>query len=218
MNPIYLHGLGQTPTSWKKTIAQFGFAGRSVCPDLAEICPEGRAAYKDLYEGFSKICDESDGAVDLCGLSLGGVLALNYAVEHPEKVSSLVLIATQYKMPKGLLKVQNTLFQLMPKSMFQQTGFGKKGFIQLCETMMELDFSDSIQRISCPALVVCGERDSANKKASMELANLLKDAELQIISGSGHEVNVEACRRHFVSFTNEYNKPNLSKAAKPASP
>lgn len=192
MNPIYLHGLGQTPSSWEKTIAQLEFAERCVCPNLAEICPEGKTAYKDLYNGFSTICDKFDGAIDLCGLSLGGVLALNYAVEHPEKVNSLVLIAAQYKMPKGLLKVQNILFQLMPKSMFQQTGFEKKGFIQLCKSMMELDFSNSIQKISCPALVVCGERDSANKKASMELANLLKDAEFQMISGSGHEVNIEA--------------------------
>lgn len=123
------------------------------------------------------------------------MLALNYTIEHPEKVNSLVLIAAQYKMPKGLLKVQNILFQLMPKSMFQQTGFGKKEFIQLCRTMMELDFSNSIQKISCPALIVCGERDSANKKASLELAGLLKNAQLQIISDSGHEVNIEAPER-----------------------
>jgi hypothetical protein len=58
--------------------------------------------------------------------------------------------------------------------------------------MMELDFSNSIQKISCPTLIVCGERDAANKKASVELAGVLKNAELQIISDSGHEVNIEA--------------------------
>lgn len=104
----------------------------------------------------------------------------------------MVLIAAQYKMPKCMLKIQNILFQFMPKSAFQQTGFGKKEFIRLCKTMMELDFSDSIQKVSCPTLVVCGERDSANKKASMELAGALKNAELQIIPDCGHEVNREA--------------------------
>lgn len=191
MHPIYLHGLGQTPASWKSLIAQLDFAECSMCPDLTEICQGKQATYKNLYEGFSRTCSEFDEPIDLCGLSLGGVLALNYTIEHPEKVNSLVLIATQYKMPKRLLKIQNILFQFMPKSMFQQTGFGKKEFVQLCKTMMELDFSNSIQKISCPTLIVCGERDSANKKASVELASFLKSSQLQIISGSGHEVNIE---------------------------
>lgn len=195
MRTIYLHGLGQTPASWKNVIAQLESAECCVCPDLTEICMGKEAAYKNLYEGFSKICAEYDEPIDLCGLSLGGVLALNYAVEHPEKVNSLVLIAAQYKMPKGLLKMQNLLFQFMPESMFRQMGFGKKEFIRLCKTMMELDFSDSIQNISCPVLIVCGERDYANKNAAVKLADLLKDAELKIISGSGHEVNREAPER-----------------------
>lgn len=192
MHPVFLHGLGQTCANWENVIAQLELAGSSTCPDLIGICKTEEATYKKLYEGFSRICSKIDEPVDLCGLSLGGVLALNYAIEHPEKVNSLVLIATQYKMPKGLLKLQNILFRFMPKSMFQSTGFGKKEFIRLCKTMMELDFSSSIQKVSCPALVVCGERDSVNKKASEELAGFLKDAELQIVSGSGHEVNIEA--------------------------
>lgn len=192
MRPIFLHGLGQTPDSWEKTIAQLEFAQGCVCPNLAKLYQGDNITYQNLYEGFSKICDKFDEPLDLCGLSLGGVLALNYTIEHPEKVNSLVLIAAQYKMPKGLLKLQNFLFQFMPKSMFQQTGFGKKEFIRLCKSMMELDFSSSIQNVSCPALILCGQRDSANKKASAELADLLKNAELQILSGSGHEVNMEA--------------------------
>lgn len=195
MHSIYLHGLGQTPASWENLISQLESAECSECPDLIEICQGKQATYKNLYDGFSKICLESDEPIDLCGLSLGGVLALNYTIEHPEKVNSLILIAAQYKMPEGLLKFQNILFRFMPKSAFQQTGFGKNDFIQLCKTMMELDFTNSIQKVSCPTLIVCGERDSANKRASVELAGLLKNAELQIISGSGHEVNTEAPER-----------------------
>lgn len=195
MYPIYIHGLGQTPASWKEVIARLEPAEYSMCPDLTEMCRGTQAAYKNLYERFSKVCSECNEPLDLCGLSLGGVLALHYTMEHSEKVNSLVLIAAQYKMPKGLLKMQNILFQFMPESAFRQTGFGKKEFIRLCKTMMELDFSDSIQKVSCPTLVVCGERDTANKKASMELAGSLKNAELQIIGNCGHEVNREAPER-----------------------
>lgn len=192
MKQIYLHGLGQNPDSWSKVIEQLEAAEHSMCPDLSELVQGQDTTYQNLYAAFSAMCDEIEEDICLCGLSLGGVLALNYAIEHPEKIKGLVLIATQYKMPKKLLRVQNAIFRFMPKSMFQQTGFGKSDFLKLCNTMMELNFSDSIDKVSCPTLVIYGEKDHANKNASIELANMLIDAELQVFNGVGHEINIEA--------------------------
>ena len=192
MKQIYLHGLGQNPDSWSKVIEQLEAAEHSMCPDLSELVQGQDTTYQNLYAAFSAMCDEIEEDICLCGLSLGGVLALNYAIEHPEKIKGLVLIATQYKMPKKLLRVQNAIFRFMPKSMFQQKGFGKSDFLKLCNTMMELDFSDSIYNVSCPTLVIYGEKDRANKNASIELANMLIDAELQVFNGVGHEINIEA--------------------------
>lgn len=192
MKQVYVHGLGQTPASWERTCYYLNDNGQSVCPNLAEIVRGREINYQNLYKAFASICNEMDSSINLCGLSLGGVMALNYAIDYPEKVNSLVLIAAQYKMPKKLLQLQNLLFRFMPKSMFQQMGFGKKEFIHLCKTMMELDFSNDLRKISCPVLVVYGEKDDANKKASIELANILQDAELQVVNGSGHEINTDA--------------------------
>ena len=133
--------------------------------------------------------------MNLCGLSLGGILALNYAIDHPEKVKSLVLIGTQYVMPKKLLAVQNAIFRLMPSKSFESMGFSKKNFIQLSKTMAELDFSMELESITCPTLVICGEKDTANKKASEELAERIPHTSLSVISGSGHEVNQQAPTR-----------------------
>ena len=119
-------------------------------------------------------------------------MALNYAIDNPEKVKALVLIAAQYKMPARLLKLQNAMFRFMPQSMFQQTGFSKLDFISLCSTMAELDFSDSLGKVSCPVLVICGEKDRANKNASIELANILKHSQFEEIPEAGHEVNLES--------------------------
>ncbi len=190
MKQIFVHGLGQTPASWNQTLQAMGAGETALCPDLAKLTSD--ASYNHLYAAFSAVCDACEGKLDLCGLSLGGVLALHYAIDHPQKVRSLVLIAAQYRMPKALLRFQNIVFRLMPKSMFQQTGFGKADFLRLCQTMMELDFSPSLDKIACPVLVVCGEKDSANKMASGELAGRLRTAELCLLEGAGHEVNTEA--------------------------
>ncbi len=192
MKQIYVHGLGQTSDSWAKTITHIKNTENNVCPDLPALIREKQATYQNLYAAFSDACNTYDEPVDLCGLSLGGVLALNYTIEHPEKVHSLVLIATPYKMPKHLLQFQNMLFRFMPKSMFQQTGFCKKEFLQLCKTMMPLDFSESLSKITSPTLVICGEKDTANKKASVNLADNLANVEFSILKGIGHEVNTEA--------------------------
>ena len=58
--------------------------------------------------------------------------------------------------------------------------------------MMKLDFSDSLSKITCPTLVICGEKDFANRKAAGKLADILTNAEMREIAGAGHEVNVDA--------------------------
>ncbi len=195
MKQIYVHGLGQTPNSWEKTITQLAAVENSICPDLADMIRGTEATYRNLYEAFSDVCNKCEGPVNLCGLSLGGVLALNYAIDYPEKVNSLVLIATPYKMPKRLLRFQNMIFRFMPNSMFGPMGFGKADFLQLCKTMTELDFSESLKKISCPALIICGERDHANRSSSVKMADMMNHAELHIIRGVGHEINIEAPKK-----------------------
>ena len=80
----------------------------------------------------------------------------------------------------------------MPQAMFHQTGFGKSDFISLCRSMEKLDFSESLNRISCSTLILCGEKDKINKKASIELSKLLKDSQFKEVSETGHEVNLES--------------------------
>lgn len=90
--------------------------------------------------------------------------------------------------------------------MFRQIGFEKKDFIHLCKSMMELDFSNDLQSIVCLVLVIYGEKDTANKKASMELGELLKNAEIKVVEGAGHEVNVDAPEKLAVILNDFYNQ------------
>lgn len=192
MKYLYLHGLGQKPDSWNRTIKETKVSGSSISLSLAEMSEGKDVTYKESYSAFSEVCDKEDEELVLCGLSLGAVLALNYAIDHPDKTKALVLIAAQYKMPEKLLKFQNVLFRLMPNSMFKQIGFKKADVISLCGTMAKLDFTDSLHNVSCPVLIVCGEKDHANKKASKELTRYLSKSFFYELLKTGHEVNIEA--------------------------
>ena len=94
-------------------------------------------------------------------------------------------------MPKFLLKVQNVLFKFMPESQFKDIGLKKKDFITLTNSMMDIDFTNSLNNVNCPVAVICGEKDNVNKKAAIKLARELPNAKFITINNSGHEVNLD---------------------------
>lgn len=191
MEAIFVHGLGQDSSSWDKTISLLTKPIHGVCPNLLTILNNKEVTYENLYHAFCHYCQNHSEPLNLCGLSLGGVLALNYTIDHPTKVKSLILIGAQYKMPKTLLKVQNIMFRFMSEASFKNMGFKKTDFIQLTNSMAELNFTDNLKNISCPTLVICGKKDNPNKKASIYLANHISLAKLQLIDNVSHEINVE---------------------------
>lgn len=188
MKAIFLHGLGQTPASWQPVLQKMELD--AACPSLPELLEGQPADYAHLYEKFSRYCRGFSQPLWLCGLSLGGILAMAFALEYPERVRALTLIGVQYKMPAALLRVQNGLFRLMPASAFAETGFDKEAFRTLCRSMMELDFTGELSRITCPTLVLCGEKDRPNRKAAEGLAERLNNGALVLLPGAGHQVNV----------------------------
>ena len=82
---IFVHGSGHKATSWKKTISYITNNEDIVCPNLSYILEGKEASYENLYSSFVKYCNEIDGQIHLCGLSLGGILALNFALDFPQK-------------------------------------------------------------------------------------------------------------------------------------
>ena len=192
MKLFFLHGLGQGPQSWDKCLETLGPDTDAACPDLFGLLGDAPPAYQNLFAAFEQYMEAQPDPVCLCGLSLGAVLALDYAIRHPQRVGVLVLIAPQYKMPRVLLGLQNLVFRLMPERAFVQSGMGKGDLIRLTASMVSLDFRDGLVRVACPALVLLGEKDAANRKAAKELAGLLPHGTFRVISGAGHEVNLEA--------------------------
>ena len=153
MNLLFLHGLGQGPDSWNKVVDALGPDANTACPDLFGLC-KGGLDYPNLYAALEGWMEPLPEPAVLCGLSLGAVLALDYAIRRPEKIAGLVLIAPQYKMPRTLLRLQNFLFRLMPEGAFAGAGMGKGDTIRLTTSMMELDFRRELGQVVCPVLEI----------------------------------------------------------------
>ena len=80
----------------------------------------------------------------------------------------------------------------MPNKSFENMGLSKRDTIKLSHSMRSLDFTSQLNGITCPVTILCGEKDSANLKASKKLNELLPQATLQIVPGAGHEINKDA--------------------------
>lgn len=192
MQNLLLHGLGQNAASWEAVKSQL--ASRQMeaeALDLYGMLQGRKAEYGALLESLTDYCNGQDGKLNLCGLSLGGVLALDYAKRFPERVNSLVVIGAPYQIPKFLLQLQSMIFRVMPKSAFEEMGCGKKTLRSLASSMGRLDIPEGLEKIHCPVLVLCGEKDSQNQESAQRLHQQLKGSVLQIVPGAAHEVNVE---------------------------
>ena len=63
--------------------------------------------------------------------------------------------------------------------------------IRLLTDMADLHLSRDMRQVSCPALVLCGEKDRANRKAAEQIAAGIPEGKLLILPGAGHECNRE---------------------------
>ena len=188
---ILIYGSGHKASSWQKTISFLDHQEDSLCPDLSAILNGREASFPNLRAAFAQYCARAGVPVHLCGLSLGGILALDYALDHPENVKTLVLIGTPHKVPKFAFALQNVAFRFLPKSTFASMAFDKRDTFALGNSMKDLDFSGQLGDLRCPTLILCGEKDSANLKSARFLAGHIPGAELQVIGNTGHVVNEE---------------------------
>lgn len=203
---VFVHGSGHKASSWNETISYMENKEDILCPNLFSILRKKEATYGNLYSSFAEYCNQVNGRLDLCGISLGGILALNYALDFPDKVNSLVLIGTPHKVPKVMFAIQTMIFRFLPNSFFEGMEFSKKDTFLLGNSMKNLDFSGSVQNIRCPALILCGEKDRANLKSAYYLSEHIKGAEFKLIENTGHVVNEENPKALAGILNTYYNK------------
>ena len=203
---ILVHGLGQTEKSWDKIIEELDKSNiKAENPNLFELAKNYEINYENIYRTFCDYCNSFKEKINLCGLSLGGLLSIDYAIEYPEKVNSIILVGTPYKIPKKMFKLQNFIFRFMPKSAFENIGIKKNDFINLTNSMADLDIKSKVDNIKCQTLILCGEKDNVNMESAKQLNRNIRASKLEIIKNAGHEVNTEN-PKELASVISEYWK------------
>ena len=191
---ILVHGLGQDAKSWNEIKNQLNNNGISVeTPNLFSIVKNYQVNYDNMYKTFADYCNSFNEKINLVGLSLGGVLAIDYITEFPEKINSIILIGTPYEIPKTIFTIQNIIYKFMPKRIFEKMGCSKRDMISLLDSMKNLSIPDKAPHIKSSTLIICGEKekDNINMKSAKQLNKVIQNSKFKIIENAGHEVNID---------------------------
>jgi pimeloyl-ACP methyl ester carboxylesterase len=148
----------------------------------------------------------------LVGHSMGGGIALDMAVRHPDRLAGLGLIATGARLPvapailNGILENKDATVRLICRAAFgpeaseEMERLGRRQMGATPAKVLHGDFvscdafdvMDQLGRIETPSLVMCGTQDQLTPaKYAVYLRDGIVGARLTLVEGAGHMVMVE---------------------------
>jgi 3-oxoadipate enol-lactonase len=162
---VFLHGMSFSHQLWSKQAAAFSTDYRLILPDFRghgqSAIGDGQYTQKLFVEDLIALLDHLHlWRVTLCGLSLGGAVAMRTALDHPERVSGLVLSNTRADADSYDDIVWRERVTLRIKKMgvhryietFLKTIFAPESFATRTQ---EVDLIRHIMRVM-PPLAMCG--------------------------------------------------------------
>ena len=218
---LFLHGVGSTKDVWRPQLAHFGanrLAHAIDYPGYGESEFRAAATLDDFAAAALATLDALGiKQAHICGLSLGGVVAI--ALHHlaPKRCASLILADTFAVHPDGPAIFQRSIDASLTMTMADLAAarapllLGSAATDEQHETVIATMASinpdafrigaaavwlaeqrDRAAAITVPTLVLVGEEDQITPPAlSTDLAHLIAGAQLETLANAGHLINLE---------------------------
>ena len=212
MKLVFLHGAGSSSLAFYYQLRHFR---NSKAIDLPGH-PNGKACtsiegYLEWVRGFNAARRYKD--VVLCGHSMGGAIALLYALRYPEELQGIILIGTGARLrvhPDYLKRceepgesnkvwmeghmeyfkaVDSDIYQMLVRRASEVGPAVELNDLLACD---KFDIKDQVHKIQLPTQVVCGSQDVMTPvKYADYLASEIQGAREEIIPDANHFVQLE---------------------------
>jgi pimeloyl-ACP methyl ester carboxylesterase len=231
---VLLHGLGSIAATWAPVMLGLRRSCRMIVPELSALggtqCPGDGLGIGAAVEILQALIDRELGGrpVTLCGLSLGGWMAVRMALDHPERVARLALIdAGGYRDQDweeiqslvavedlaGVDRLYKALFHRVPWIMRLSRATFLRAYTSravrgVMEALSEDDtFDDAdLARLRMPTALIWAERDGLfTVETARAMAAAIPRSRLEILRGCGHAVHME-CPRGLVSALERFRR------------
>ena len=217
---LLIHGLGSGRHDWDTQMAELSTRYRVITYDVRghgdSGKPRGPYSMVQLAEDAAALIRElALPPVHVVGLSLGGMIAFQLAVDDPELVRSLTiinsgpeviprtfrerltlgtrLVLTRLLGPARLAKLlARRLFPKPEQDMLRRAFIqrmaqnDRRAYLATTRAILGWSVSDRIGQIACPVLVVAAERDYTPIAYKRAYLAKLRKARLEVIMDSGH--------------------------------
>src|SRR3990172_3330307 len=226
---VLLHGMGSCGEDWGLQIPDLARRYRVITPDLpghGQTRPGAHApTVGGMAQAISRLVEELGAtSAHVVGLSLGGAVGLQWAIDRPDRVRSVTAVNTFARLTlarRGLVRMFGRTLLLLTGRMdwlgewvagglfpgadqwamrraaaARIAGNPWRGYFQAALAVARFDCRAGLPNIKAPTLVVVGEKDTTvPMRPKIELASRIPGARLEIISGSGHVTPIDAAAR-----------------------
>jgi 3-oxoadipate enol-lactonase len=217
---VFLHGVGNDKSAWRGQLEHFGVERRAIAfdyPGYGESDPAPEGTSRDDYAAaiLSAMTALGIARAHICGLSLGGVVAISMNALAPEACASLILADTFAQHPDGpaiferskaarsdlramaearvdVLLAQPADPSLRTEVIETMGRIDPAAYRIGAEAVWLADQRDRVHDIRVPTLVLCGTEDKITPPAlSTALTHLVPGARYEAIERAGHLTNLE---------------------------
>ena len=222
---IFLHGVGSDKSVWRPQLDHYGANRRAIALDYPGY------GESELVEGATRddFAASILGAMDalgidrahVCGLSLGGVIAIAMHAAAPSRCASMIIADSFAVHPDGQGIYDRSVAASQAMTM-RELAEARSGMLlgsaasdelrrEVVETMAAIDpwvyrvgaeavwladQRDRASAISVPTLIIVGDEDGITPPSlSEELEQLIPGSRLEVIAASGHLANAEQPER-----------------------
>jgi len=222
---LLIHGLGSSTRDWEYQVPTFSQKYQVITIDLRghgkSDKPKGpynmQMFARDIAELLKKLDIES---VHILGISLGGGIAFQFAVDYPELVKSLIIVNAGIEIPTDSFKMKLEAFkrtfivrlvgmkkmgevlaprlfikpeqeELRNKLIERWQENDKKAYLSAMRALIGWSVRDELGKIKCPTLVIGSDQDYAPSSIKEEYTALLSNAKFIEIKDARHAVAVE---------------------------
>ncbi|CAA6814248.1 MAG: Unknown protein [uncultured Thiotrichaceae bacterium] len=222
---LLIHGLGSCKEDWQPQISELAMHYQVIALDLRghgnTSKPRNGYSIRQFTDDVLAFIDALDySQIHLIGFSLGGMIAQQFAVDYPQRLSSVVVInATpsvvldnwqirkMFWMRLLLIKLRGVKYMakliannnlpapeqaaLREQIEKQFAKNDKAAYFRSTRALMHWDVSPLLQNISCPLLSISSDRDYTPVSAKQALVDAVPNGYLEVIPNARHLLPME---------------------------
>lgn len=243
---LLLHGLGSSAEDWQLQVPAFAERFRVITVDLrghgTSDNPPGGCTMALMAADVIGLLDAlAVPAAHIVGLSMGGMIAFQLAVDQPERVRSLVIVNSGPSLiPRNFRERMLVRQRLLLAQSFGPAVTGRflaprlfpkpeqaplreqfvtrwrrndrAAYLAAMRACVGWSVADRVSAIRCPVLVISGDRDYLPPDAKRAYTEMIPGARLVVIADSGHATPIDQAQQ-FNDIVAEFIAGQASPAA-----